>query len=245
MKLDAFLLHDIPIDIRPAPLERDWMEATNQRYAYRCLPLNIANGHGWEIHCPAGFTAQWSGGAANDAISIRSDSDIPLPAVSHFGHGVMTFHIGALFRTEPGYDLMVQGPVNRPKDGIYALSGVIETDWAPFTFTMNWIFTRPGHEIRFEKDEPFCHLFPVRRGELETISPKLRRLNEDPTLKTQYEAWTAGRAKFNADLKKPGSDAVKDGWQKHYYRGEDTAGEPATVDGHRTRVRLKPFRKLK
>ena len=32
----------------------------------------------------------------------------------------------------------------RPKDGISALSGVIETDWLLYNFTVNWIFTRPG-----------------------------------------------------------------------------------------------------
>jgi Family of unknown function (DUF6065) len=30
-------------------MERAWMDATDQRFAYRCLPLNIANAHGWEI----------------------------------------------------------------------------------------------------------------------------------------------------------------------------------------------------
>ena len=35
------------------------MEATNQRYAYRCLPLNIANAYGWEVLCNAGFLAMW------------------------------------------------------------------------------------------------------------------------------------------------------------------------------------------
>ena len=39
---------------------------------------------------------------------------------------------------------MVQGPINRPKDGIAALPGIIETDWSPYSFTMNWMFTRPG-----------------------------------------------------------------------------------------------------
>ncbi len=74
-----------------------------------------------------------------------------------------------LFRTEPGFDLMVQGPVNFPRDGVYALSGVIETDWSPYTFTMNWRMTRPGASIRFKKGEPFCHVFPVRRADLESI----------------------------------------------------------------------------
>ena len=64
---------------------------------------------------------------------------------------------------------MVQGPINRPKDGIAALSGIIETDWSPYSFTMNWMFTRPGTPVRFEKGEPYCHIFPVSCGALERL----------------------------------------------------------------------------
>jgi hypothetical protein len=167
-----------PLDIRPAPLERDWMEATGERFAYRCLPLNIANAHGWEILCPSGFTARWNGGADGDAISIEPDPGTLAPAISHFGHGVLTFHVLCVFETDPGVDLMVQGPINRPKDSIAALTGVIETDWSPYTFTMNWLFTRPNTAVRFERGEPYCHLFPLRRGELERITPQLRSLSE-------------------------------------------------------------------
>ena len=153
-KLTAFVIGDAPLIIRPAPLEREWMNATHERFAYRCLPLNIANAHGWELLSPAGFTAGWTGKPGTDAVVIGPDAGTTAPAVSHFGHGILTFHIPALFRTEPGYDLMIQGPINRPKDGLYALSGVVETDWMPFSFTMNWVFTRPGALLRFEKDEP-------------------------------------------------------------------------------------------
>jgi Family of unknown function (DUF6065) len=104
-------------------------------------------------------------------------------AISHFAHGILTFHLPCLFRTEAGYDLMVHGPINRPKDGIAPLSGVIETDWAPYSFTMNWIFTRPGTQVSFAQGEPFCHVFPVKRGELEAIEPQLRLLSEEPELK--------------------------------------------------------------
>ena len=67
-----------------------------------------------------------------------------------------------LFRTEPGYDLMVQGPDQPAQGWIAPLTGIIETDWAPYTFTMNWMFTRPGQVVRFEAGEPFCHFFPVQ-----------------------------------------------------------------------------------
>ena len=57
MKLVAYQLDARPMDIRPAPLKREWMEASNQRFAYRCLPLNIANGHGRELLSSVGGEA--------------------------------------------------------------------------------------------------------------------------------------------------------------------------------------------
>ena len=242
MKLVAHVIDGHHVDIRPAPVERDWMEATNQRYAYRCLPLNIANAYGWEVLCNAGFLAMWNGKTTNDAIIIQADPGTTAPAVSHFGHGILTFHLPCLFRTEPGAELMVQGPINRPKDGIAALSGIIETDWSPYSFTMNWMFTRAGTPVRFEKGEPYCHIFPVSCGALERLEPELEVLSADPELKRQHEAWTASRANFNTDLKRPGSGAQAEKWQKLYYRGLDPQGRPTKADAHRTRLRLKPFK---
>jgi hypothetical protein len=240
MKLIAYVIEGHRLDIRPAPVERGWMDATNQRYAYRCLPLDIANAHGWEVLCPSAFVAAWSGGPQLEAIQVQSLSIAPPPATSHFGHGTLTFHLPCIFRTEPGFDLMVQGPINRPKDGIAALSGIIETDWAPYTFTMNWVFTRPGR-VGFAEGEPFCHVFPIRRGELEDIEPQQRPLAAEPELERQYKEWTASRSQFNKDLKQPGSQAQAERWQKRYYQGLDPDGQSTIGEEHRTRLRLRPF----
>lgn len=240
MKLTAYQIGAQAIDIRPARLERDWMDATHQRFAYRCLPLNIANTHGWEILCPSSFKAVWDGEPNVDSIRIESSEGIQPPAISHFGAGVLTFQLPCLFKTETGFDLMVQGPVNRPKDAIAPLSAIVEADWAPYTFTMNWLFTQPEIEVEFERGEPICHIFPLRRGEIETVDPELRSLASDPALQQQYRTWTASRRAFNADLKTPGSEAGAEKWQKQYYRGIDAHGRPGTED-HRTRVKLKTF----
>lgn len=240
-KLIAYRLPRQALRIRPAPYERDWMDATDSRYAYRCLPLTIANAHGWEILAPTGFSAWWNGDRGVSAITIISDQPGTKPAVSHFGYGVLTFHISAVFRTEPGYDLMVQGPINRPKDAIAPLSGLVETDWTSATFTMNWQFTRPNTVIRFELDEPFCHVFPARRGELERIEPEFRSIDDDPQLKSEFDAWTASRANFLEGLRDPNSEASNAKWQKHYYRGQNLHGSDVAGDDHRTRIRLKPF----
>jgi hypothetical protein len=242
MKLTAYVIDGHKLSIRPAPLERQWMEQSNQRFAYRCLPLNIANTYGWEILCPSAFNAIWHGSSGLDAVQVTPASYTSAPAVSHFGEGIMTFHVPCLFRTDPGVDLLVQGPINRPKDALAPLTGVIETDWAPYTFTMNWKFTRPEIPVRFEQGEPFCHIFPIERAALERVEPELRLLSETSELKQEFDRWTRTRSQFNADLKEPGSTARSDEWQKRYYRGLDSKGRRATKD-HRTRLRLLPFTK--
>lgn len=241
MKLTAYSIKGHRIDIRPAPVGRAWMEATDQRFAYRCLPLNIANSMGWELLCPAGFVSEWDGGQSLAAVQVRPDPETTAPAISHFGHGILTFHVPCLFRTEPGYDLVAQGPINSPKDGIAPLAGVIEADWAPYGFTMNWKFTRPGAAVRFERGEPFCHIFPFLRGALEAIEPEVRPLADDPDLARQYEHWAASRKRFNKELREPGSQAQAQKWEKQYYRGITPDGSAAPEYGHRTRVRLKDF----
>jgi hypothetical protein len=242
MKLIAYIIDGHRMDIRPAPLEREWMDNTGERFAYRCLPLNIANAHGWEILCPASFSAVWNGNQDLAAINIRFEDPNQQPfAISHFGHGTLTFHIPCLFRTDPGWDLMAQGPINRPKDGIAALSGIIETDWAPYTFTMNWIFTQPEVDVNFEKGEPFCHIFPVQRGLLAAVEPEIKQLSSEPELERQYQAWNESRKTFNAALQQPGSSAQAERWQKMYYRGLSPDGTPAGIAEHITRLRLRPF----
>lgn len=90
--------------IRPAATRRDWMDASPESFAYRCLPLRIANAHGWEILSPCGFEALWNGGPLVEDVTVSLDgpaSEIDTP-VALFGQGTVTFHIPALFRTPPG-----------------------------------------------------------------------------------------------------------------------------------------------
>jgi hypothetical protein len=237
MRLLLYPTGDVRPTVRPAPATRDWMDATPQSYAYRCLPLNIANAHGWEVLSPSTFEVHWNGGPGKDALTVRALAGTFLPT-SHFGAGILTFHTGYLLRTEPGHNLWVTGPVNRPKDGLTPLSGVVETDWAPYTFTMNWLFTRPDTTVRFEAGEPFCFFFPVVRGMVEAVEPELHDLKEDPETEKLYRAWSASRRTFNEDLKEPESDAHKQKWQKKYYRGERPDGETGPAE-HQIKLRVK------
>jgi hypothetical protein len=240
MRLICYATSGTPPKIVPAPVERAWMDQTPNGHAYRCLPLNIANAHGWLILNTVPFEAEWNGGLHVHALTVSAESHNEiLLGESHFGSGVLTFHVNGLFRTPPGYDLMVTGPANMQKDAIQPLTGVVETDWAPFTFTMNWRFTRTHTPIRFERDEPFCMIYPVKRGLIDEVEPEIRAIESDPDIHGFYTAWSESRRGFNADLKVPGSEARAQKWQKHYFRGD--AGLAEGPPDHRTKLKPKPF----
>lgn len=229
--------------VAPASHKRDWMTETPDSFAYRCLPLAIANSHGWEMLSPCGFKARWHGGVDASSVEIVLDpgSDPKRGPVSLFGSGTLTFHVDGIMRTSEGWNLWVGGPPNAMKDGIAPMGGVIETDWSPYTFTMNWRFTRPDVWIRFEENEPFCFFFPTPRGVVDRLKPELRPMEDEPELLQTFDAWRAARLAFQDWVKRTKPKAPADQWQKLYYRGLHPEGHPGPAD-HQSKLRLSPFR---
>lgn len=242
MELNCFVLDGWEPRLQPASAKRDWMEATPERFAYRCLPLAIANAHGWEALNPCGFEARWNGGMGADSVEIRVDpgSEARRAPVSLFGAGTITFHLEGVFQTPAGWSLWVGGSPNSAKDGIAPLGGVIETDWSPYTFTMNWRFTRPDHWVRFEENEPFCFFFPVERGVLEGVEPRVLSFDEAPDLKQAFQSWSESRNEFQKWVETHKPTAPSEKWQKLYYRGIRPDGSRGAPD-HVAKLRLTEF----
>jgi hypothetical protein len=223
-----------------APADRDWMDATPNRFANRCLPLRIAAQAGWFVLNSHALRVTWNGGNDTSDVEIESlDGEEVSFASSHFGSGILTWRLPFLFRTSPGYNLQVRGPANWPKDGAYPLEGIVETDWLESTFTMNWKLTRAGLPVIFEAGEPICMIVPRRRGELEAFEPEICEIGEEPELAEAYERWAESRVTFNEDLQVPDSEAARRGWQKDYVRGMTLGGVRARE--HQTKLKLKDF----
>ena len=236
MKLTCFKTHAVAAELVPARSGRDWMDKTIDRFAYRCSPMTAANALGWELLVPETFTASWTGGNGLEDIIFKfpQQSDhAPRFASSHFGHGVVTFHPGYLFRTDPGWGLICRGPPNWPKDGIVALDGYVETDWLPFPFTMNWKFTRP-RTVTFEAGEPFCFVSLMQAAALEQIEPIIRKIEDEPDLQDEYNAWRNSRNEFNKKLATSRPSETRGQWQKFYLQGKTAAGKPAP-ETHKTK----------
>jgi len=241
----AYEIHepwDMPIV--SAPYQRDWMDKAHQRHPYRCLPLVMANQAGWMLHSPVSFRCYWYGGERMEDLEVVFENDVKDPRItSHFGNGVLTFSMPYLFRTPPGINLYVKGPSNWIKDGAQPLEGIVETDWNPATFTMNWKMTRTHNWVEFKKGDPFCMLMPVPRGFVEMLNPVQVPLATNKPLLDSYKIWEAGRSKFLDGLAKLDTETVKQGWQKDYFQGRKPQG--GRFDQHQTALRIKEFQKKK
>jgi len=242
MRLTCFKLTNNPLQVVPADVRRDWMDAVPDRHIYRCLPIAIANSHGWEILCRDAMTVSWDGTVPADGMTVTPDNAEPPCAKSHFSSGILTFELGLMFRTDPGWNLMVTGPLNGIKDGIAPLSGVVESDWLPYPFTMNWRFTRRNIEVRFEKDEPIGHIMPVPKGAVSDVEPVYDRMEKHPDLVEQYTGWRDHRQEFMKRFHKREQTALTEKWQKLYQKG--TLPDGTTIDGHMNKLRAAPFRDL-
>jgi hypothetical protein len=228
--------------IRPAGVKRDWMEAASEAFPHRCLPLNIANAHGWEIVTPCGVEAVWNGGPAPADVTVRADAgaDPAIAPVAIFGQGVLTFHIMGIFRTPPGWSLWIGGPPNQAKDAIAPPTGIVETDWSPFTFTMNWQFTRAGQPVRFAPNETIATISPIERGAVDSFEARVAPLASDPELERTFQAWSRARDDFHLRMQSGPPANPSDKWQKHYYRGVDVE-DRVDIDDHQPKLRVKTF----
>ncbi|WP_274609063.1 DUF6065 family protein [Mesorhizobium sp. L-8-10] len=68
--------------------------------------------------------------------------------------------------------------------------------------------------------------------------PEIIPPDDDPALKSAFEARSKGRADFDSRLAARDPDAVAQGWQRHYARGEETAGRTTSVHNSERRLKL-------
>jgi len=132
-------------------------------------------------------------------------------------------HTSFLFRTPPGWNIFVSGPFNRPKQNAYPLTGIIETDWLPYPFTMNWQIMSPG-TVRFEKGEPFCTIMPIPKHYIEGWDMVMHQMTDDPVLQAEQETFRQSRDDFMKRVAAGDTAAVKQGWQRHYFVGRHPDG---------------------
>lgn len=230
MDLFATPTHELPgFDLAPATAQRGWMDETHVRFAYRCLPLSMANQAGWAISCPLDFEAVWDGGGPAGITFSAPDAEAAeryAPYIGgRYGHGVVSIQIPYTFRTSPGYGLLVRGPANGYVLGAHPLDLYLDTSQGETAFTLDWKLEKPGQPAAFALGQPLCQLVPYPLELLEAMQPKILPMGADPGLQERFARWFESRMAFLAR-----TDRKDEEWQKttSWARTRKAGGSRAT-----------------
>lgn len=218
------------MDIKPTNVKRKWMDDTDG-HAYRCLPLNIANQYGWIGHNIKTFTATWDGGSGPESIVVTEATGKPTQiAMSHFGHGILTIPTDFIIKTPKNISIYVRGVSNHNYENVYPLDAIVETDWLPFTFTMNYKFIKPG-SVTFEKGDPIFMFFPIDREYIESFDIVQKEIKSNEELLQQYNKYAKSRKDYTQN------DTTGKG-QKFYVSGS-IVDEKINISNHQRKIELK------
>lgn len=144
-----------------------------------CLPLTIANQYGFVIKAANDITLYWTGGESSVSVQSVGYQHGEYEAQQYntnFGAGVLTIENKFLLRTPPDVNLMVIPVPNHYIEGVYPLTGVVETDNLRRSFTFNLKVTTPHKKIYIKKGDWLASFIPVPRFYVEKF--KLKNLEE-------------------------------------------------------------------
>ena len=229
---------DMPIS--PAPAERTWMDESDRRFAYRCLPLVIANQAGWFLPNPSSFIAVWDGGLSKESVRIWFESPghtqgtVPSNAVArladhqslrqwdcHHRHSLPVPDASIRRTLGQGADQHLQGrrpgPGRDHRDRLAArhVHHELEADPPPAS---------PSTSRKASRSVWSC---PCLEASPRASSPVRLPIAADPELQAQHRDWAESRKQFIDDLQQEGTEAVRRGgswpWSRSGSRRDSTS----------------------
>lgn len=151
--------NEIIVPLKTMP-KRDWFEA----HAYYCLPLTVANQHGFLVKSLRDLDITWDGTENDAQITFLNDDNSDKQYIkTGFRNGIITFQNRFSLKTHPGISLMTFQPPNLFIPGAIAMAGVIETDNIRRDFTFNLKVTVPNMTVKIRKGDPIAAFMPIQR----------------------------------------------------------------------------------
>lgn len=154
--------------IKESSVKRDWMENTDEKHAYRCIPLSSANVHGWEVLLPEDVVIEWDGisSARPDHVKIISGSKY---ASSSTGNATVSFATGITFTTDEDHYLWISGSPNYPIDGLTPLTSILQSNWYRLPYTHSWIVNKKNERFVIPKMTPIMFFMPYPKNLLNSF----------------------------------------------------------------------------
>ena len=204
-------------NIEPLSAKRDWMEATFDKHAYRCLPVTLTNQLGWAISFPEDITFMWDGQISTSGEHVKVLAGEKYIQTGR-GQATVSFETGLVFRTSENYSLLTYNVPNMFMEGVSPYTTIISSSFFEGPLPVAWKITKAFVPITIKANQPVAAVFPISLADIQgsTLTIKnikdLIRVNRDIPLDLDEAVKSAADAAANG------------GWTDYYRNAIDYMG---------------------
>lgn len=149
------------VKIEQTPVQRDWMDLTDGRHAYKCFPVSLANSIGWSISFLDDIEFIWDGitdSSPNHVKIIRAGEHV---ANTDRGQATISFNSELRFKTDKNVSMLSIVPPNYWIDGAIPYTSIISTSFYPDPYPIAWKITKANENIIIPAGTPVATLIPI------------------------------------------------------------------------------------
>lgn len=165
-KFRAYRLSEHSAKIEQLSATRDWMDATQDKHAYMCLPLNLTNRLGWGISFDEDLSFIWDGitDTTPDHVKVLEGSKY---LSTTRGNATISFNTSLLVKTDSDTTTLTMPVPNLFVKEAQCYTDLISTSFYEHSLPVAWRITEPNVEITIPAGQPVAAILPISLGNLQ------------------------------------------------------------------------------
>lgn len=161
-------------DIKQVSIKRDWMDKTDNKHAYQCMPVSLANTLGWAISFPEDISFIW------DGISDTSDTHVKIIKGHKYcstarANGTISFNTYLTVKTDENITTLIMPVPNQFNENAQCFTTLITTSFYKSMIPIAWKILKPNVEIKIPAGYPVAVILPISLTELQNFEVNIEK----------------------------------------------------------------------
>jgi hypothetical protein len=186
--LKAYKRSPYAVNINPLPVQREWMDNTPDKHAYRCYPVTTANTVGWTLSLPYDLSFIWDGvnDTAGDHVEIIDGKDY---AYTGRGQSSVSIRTSVILTSEKDISVLTITPQNYFYEDFEVMSSLISTSFMDKEFPLAIKARTPNKIITIKAGSPIATIIPISLTRLKEQSIEILDFIETPEYNARTKAY--------------------------------------------------------
>ena len=155
-------------EIEQISIKRKWMDKTDNKHAYQCMPVSLANTLGWAISFPEDISFIW------DGICDTQDSHIKIIKGHRYcstarANATVSFNTYLTFKTDENITMLAMPVPNDFNENAQCFTTLISTSFYKSMLPIAWRILKPNVEITIPAGNPVAVVMPISLTELQNF----------------------------------------------------------------------------